>query len=93
LLNSKLFFFSIKRFYGGGGLGETGVRMKHTFFENFLLPDVNNDVSVALISRLDLILELKEREENTSIIEDEIDQIYYNLYALNNEEITFIKSQ
>lgn len=35
ILNSKLFFYSVKYFYGGGGLGETGVRMKHTFFENF----------------------------------------------------------
>lgn len=35
LLNSKLFFFAIKNYYGGGGLGTTGVRMKHTFFEKF----------------------------------------------------------
>ena len=38
IMNSKLFFYSIKTFYGGGGLGETGVRMKHTFFENFPMP-------------------------------------------------------
>ena len=35
IMNSKLFFFAVKHFYGGGGLGENGVRMKHTFFENF----------------------------------------------------------
>src|SRR5690606_26489856 len=33
VMNSKLFFYAVKTFYGGGGLGETGVRMKHTFFE------------------------------------------------------------
>ena len=38
IMNSKLFFYSIKTFYGGGGLGETGVRMKLTFFENFPMP-------------------------------------------------------
>ncbi|MDR1416782.1 MAG: class I SAM-dependent DNA methyltransferase, partial [Prevotellaceae bacterium] len=31
ILNSKLFFFAIKYFYGGGSLGNSGVRMKHTF--------------------------------------------------------------
>ena len=35
ILNSKLFFFAVKYFYGGGILGEHGIRMKHTFFENF----------------------------------------------------------
>ena len=37
ILNTKLFFYCVKNFYGGGGLGEKGVRMKHTFFENFPL--------------------------------------------------------
>jgi len=30
-----LFFYAIKHFYGGGVLGENGIRMKHTFFQNF----------------------------------------------------------
>ena len=35
ILNSELFFYSVKTFYGGGGLGDHGVRMKHTFFGSF----------------------------------------------------------
>ncbi|SJM17841.1 TaqI-like C-terminal specificity domain-containing protein [Porphyromonas gingivalis] len=35
ILNSHLFFYSVKHFYGGGGLGGHGVRMKHTFFQRF----------------------------------------------------------
>ena len=35
VLNSNLFFYCVKHFYGGGKLGENGVRMKHTFFSNF----------------------------------------------------------
>ena len=35
VLNSKLFFYAVKKFYGGGVLGEHGIRMKHTFFGNF----------------------------------------------------------
>ena len=34
ILNSKLFFYAVKTFYGGGGLGD-GIRMKHTFFLQF----------------------------------------------------------
>src|SRR5690606_22885331 len=41
VMNSKLFFYSIKTFYGGGGLGENGVRMKHTFFLDFPMPSFN----------------------------------------------------
>lgn len=41
LVNTKLFFWSVKNFYAGGGLGIKGVRMKHTFFEKFpaILPE------------------------------------------------------
>ena len=38
VLNSKLFFYSIKYFYGGGALGNSGVRMKHTFFKKLSHP-------------------------------------------------------
>lgn len=34
-MNTKLFFFAVKTFYGGGGLGGSATRMKHTFFCNF----------------------------------------------------------
>lgn len=48
ILNSKLFFYAIKSFYGGGGLGDKGVRMKHTFFENFPAPKISikNDMDI-----------------------------------------------
>jgi hypothetical protein len=39
ILNSNLFFYSIKYFYGGGGLGNTGIRMKHTFIDKFPVPN------------------------------------------------------
>ena len=37
VVNTNFFFWCIKNFYAGGGLGEKGVRMKHTFFEKFPL--------------------------------------------------------
>ncbi len=41
ILNSKFFFFAVKNFYGGGGLGTSGVRMKHTFFEKINVPKLS----------------------------------------------------
>ncbi len=38
VFNSRLFFYVVKNFYGGGGLGSVGIRMKHTFFENCPVP-------------------------------------------------------
>jgi hypothetical protein len=62
LLNSKLFFFSIKNYYGGGGLGTVGIRMKHTFFENFPAVLPNNEE--LFIEKADQMLSLnKELQE------------------------------
>jgi len=81
VLNSKLFFFAIKNFYGGGGLGETGVRMKHTFFEKFSCPLFNK--------------EMKQQIEKLLQVEDykEIDKIVYEIYSFTDEEIEFIETQ
>lgn len=83
LMNSKLFFFSIKYFYGGGGLGENGIRMKHTFFNKF-------HISNSLKDYKDLINEyLNEPVKNTFLI----DELIYQNYNLSVEEIEFINSQ
>jgi len=83
ILNSKLFFFAVKHFYGGGGLGETGVRMKHTFFEKFCcIPEDN------------IIRELVENISSNNISEQakKIDQRVFNLYGLTDEEIELVNS-
>ncbi len=44
-MNSSLFFYAVKTFYGGGAFGESGVRMKHTFFNQFPspMPGIDSD--------------------------------------------------
>lgn len=81
IMNSKLFFYAVKTFYGGGGLGESGVRMKHTFFGNFPIPKIRLDDNELILKSLynkDYLL---------------IDKLIYNLYNFNDEEINFIQSQ
>lgn len=81
ILNSTLFFYSIKTFYGGGNLGDQGVRMKHTFFERFPCIPVSKDISSmaeSLSHRLDSKIMVK------------LEKIIYESYGLTHEEISYI---
>ena len=78
LFNSKLFFFAVKYYYGGGALGSTGIRMKHTFFENF--PAVQPTIDSALPFFTLLIQDAKLVERRTSLFESVVDGYVFNLY-------------
>ena len=84
LMNSDLFFFAIKYFYGGGGLGKNGVRMKHTFFNNF-------SAYVPSESEKDII-----KSNFYSMTYDEFDsfinQFIFEKYGVTYEEQQYIKS-
>ncbi|OFX69672.1 MAG: hypothetical protein A2X12_01145 [Bacteroidetes bacterium GWE2_29_8] len=96
LFNSKLFFYSIKNYYGGGGLGEKGIRMKHTFFINF--PGVLPENQQPFIEKADLMLSLNKELQEMSLrfqrsiqrkfeIED-LSQKLQNWYLLTYPEFT-----
>ena len=84
ILNSKLFFFAIKYFYGGGLLGGSGVRMKHTFFEDF--PCLKENIQIKT-----LVGEVLESKNITEILQ-KIDHKIYELYGLTNDECDFIEN-
>jgi len=81
VLNSQLFFYAMKMFYGGGSLGETGIRMKHTFFENFPMPNVSKDEK-------ERIQELTQTPTKRNL--KLIDEMLFIFYKLNEMEITVI---
>ena len=81
IMNSSLFFFAIKRFYGGGNLGEHGVRMKHTFFEKFPCVKPCKEIEEASKGVL---------EQNINKQSDHIDRIVESLYQLSKPESDFI---
>ncbi len=100
ILNSKLFFYSIKHFYSGGGLGNKGVRMKHTFFKNFPVPQISKKEQKPLIDFVDKILALtkaknyqndQEKQKRVSKYETQIDQLVYKLYDFTEEEIKIVE--
>ncbi len=84
IMNSKLFFYAIKRYYGGGALGDNGVRMKHTFFQKFHCVQPNKAI-------IDLVEKLIMPESDKRKIEKEIDKLIYQLYNLTPEEIAIIE--
>ncbi len=97
IFNSKLFFFAIKQFYGGGALGAKGIRMKHTFFEKFPIPEITpeNAVIAKQIERLvDNILTAKVQNPSvdTSTLEDQIDELVFELYGLSEEQKVLVKN-
>ena len=89
IFNSNIFFFAIKHFYGGGGLGATGVRMKHTFFEHF--PCINTQNLIETLSeKTNQIIQNKATGINTHTLEEEAETLINNAYGLTQEEIQFI---
>lgn len=78
VLNSTLFFYAIKTFYGGGILGDHGVRMKHTFFEKFPCIPVSEDIS-AIAERL------SRRFDSQSHVM--LENIVFESYRLTNDEV------
>jgi len=81
MLNSDLFFFAVKHFYGGGTLGEHGVRMKHTFFENF--PCLAYDVEIEHMAK-------KLTTSYNQTINKQLNDYICKTYGLSDEEKTYI---
>ena len=82
VLNSKIFFYAVKKFYGGGVLGEHGIRMKHTFFGNFPCLSYNRQIE-----------EISQQLSNQYNIDlaNQLDDIIYSQYSLTKEEISNIQ--
>lgn len=82
LLNSNLFFFAVKHFYGGGALGKTGIRMKHTFFRDFCayVPTPEEEQMIKEF----VLIGGNERDLR-------INCFFYKKYGLTDEEIKYIE--
>ena len=82
ILNSELFFFAVKSFYGGGILGERGIRMKHTFFEKF--PCLPYECKIERI-----VMDLQQNYSNT--LNHTLNNYIMTLYQLTEEEKLYVK--
>ncbi len=97
ILNSKFFLFAFKNYYAGGHLGSKGVRFKSEFMKQFPVPTIteeNRYIVHDLETRVGSILATKRRcpDEDTTVLENEIDDIVYSLYELTSEEIAIVET-
>jgi len=93
LFNSTAGEFVFKRLYVGGGFGKSGHRYGRVYVVQVTVPPVSTDpTAVQRIEELvDCVTEQKKQGADTSLLEEEIDQLIYKLYGFNDEEITYIE--
>ena len=89
VLNSKLSKWYFERISTTTGMGTN--RWKK--FKLELLPIVETDNMKLLINMADKIITLKKQNQDTSNLEAQIDQMVYELYGLNDEEIAVVEGR
>ncbi|MEN3028645.1 MAG: TaqI-like C-terminal specificity domain-containing protein, partial [Aquificaceae bacterium] len=94
VLNSKMFGFAFYRFYMGGGIeGE----IKGEFIGRFPIPPLtpqNKHIADRIEELVDQIIQKKKQNgcgADTSDLEEQIDQLVYELYGLTKEEIKIVE--
>jgi len=94
LLNSKTVTFLFKSFYMGGELVGK-IRYKKAFLEKVPLPIPNINMEKEINKKVDEILSIKKQNPtaDTSELENQIDQLVYELYELTEEEIKIVEGK
>jgi hypothetical protein len=97
VLNSTPGSLFFKKFFAGGGLGSEGYRYKKSFLENLPIPSITSQKQ-PLVSQIESLVDqilLKKQstdDSNTSRLEQQIDQLVYQLYDLTPDEIALVES-
>lgn len=92
LLNSKLTFFYFK--LGSVIWGSDGIKWFGEYFDSIPIIKLTPEEMKPFLNLYDDILSLKQQssESDTSDLENQIDQLVYQLYDLTEEEIKIIES-
>ncbi len=89
LLNSKLInWFYVNQFTNESNLT---VNLSKSYLSQIPLALPNKNDEIKIISLVEQILIKKQENKDTSIEEDQIDQLVYQLYELTDEEIEIIE--
>ena len=99
VLNSKPFTYFFRKFYAGGGLGMEGYRYKKNFLELVPIPPISENEQRSFVEIVDKIYEITSNSDYDSenppeeqrTLEEEIDQMVYQIYGLTREEIKFVE--
>ncbi len=89
--NSKIFKFCFKDNFPEL-LGNT-FELSKVFFELIPVKQISINEQKQFIDLVDRIIELKQKVEDTTSLEAEIDQLVYQLYGLSDEEIRIVEGK
>lgn len=73
-------------------LGEKAVRMFSIYVENIPIPPLSEAEQAPFVALVEQILAKKAKGEDTQDLENQIDQLVYELYGLTEEEIKIIEN-
>ena len=91
LFNSDLyryFFIKIGEYTAGGAYV-----LKKTTIEKFIIPTIDEAVQKSIIEKVDKVMELKQKGEDTLILVNEIDDLIYAIFDITEEDQKVIKEQ
>lgn len=91
ILNSKVILFYFK--LGSVIWGKDGIKWFGKYFDNIPIPVISKEMQNPFIGLVNKIIEIKKDnpESDTKVLENEIDQLVYQLYELTEEEIKIIE--
>lgn len=89
VLNSK---YAANYFYKNIAiLDNGGMQMRQQYIENLLIPQISSQEQQPFIDITNRILLAKEQQQDTTELEQQIDEMIYKLYDLTDEEIEIIE--
>lgn len=89
ILNSELIYFWIK--HNVHKYGDTGFRLSNQYVELIPIANADENTKNKLIKLVDTVIELKKQGQDTSVLEDEINNIVYSIYGLSEAEIRVVE--
>jgi hypothetical protein len=90
LLNSKIVTYYLRMV--SNSLGESSKIFQKSVFETIPIPKLSEEEQLPFEQLVEQILALKEQGKDTTDLENQIDQLVYQLYGLTEEEIKIIEN-
>jgi len=88
LLNSKIVAYYLRMV--SNSLGESSKIFQKSVFETIPIPKLSEEEQLPFVELVECILAKKERNEDTTALEAQIDLLVYKLYDLTYEEVKVI---
>lgn len=91
LLSSKLLTFTYKKFCNGVILGNKGYQYNKHALELLPVYYPNNEDEQKIVKLIEKVIELKKLDKDTQELENQIDEMVYDLYELTEEEKELVR--